>query len=308
MYMIQYFVRHSIGETFQKVTTPPARSVWVFGNNITQADLDEVEERYGMDGNILRDVLDKHELPRVEANHAGLYVFVRVATRTPHGDLVTSPLLLAVKGSVFVSLSAGEHGEHSDFAAKVPVRSNDSIGLLLAMFASVVSEYESLMQQTAKYIKDTGRRLQTHDVTNADFIHFVTIESNLNEYHMNLSNMLVVSERLYETIESPGERESLGDILLHIRQNLVAIDSHTQNVASIRNAYSTIANNILNQRMKTLTALTVLIALPNVFYGMYGMNVALPFQDAPIAFLVIFSFTVLLILTVYILAKRFKVF
>lgn len=306
--MIQYFVRHSIGETFQKVATPPSRGVWAFGSNVTQLDLDGLEERYGLDGNILRDVLDKHELPRVEANHAGLYVFVRVAYRTAHGDLATSPLLLAVKGSVFVSLSAGEHGEHSDFASKVPIRSSDAVGLLLAMFASVVSEYEELMIHTAKYIHDTGRRLKSHEVTNADFIHFVTIESDLNEYHMNLSNMLVVAERLYETIESPAERESLGDILLHIRQNLVAIDSHGQNVSSIRNAYSTIANNVLNQRMKTLTVLTVLIALPNVFYGMYGMNVALPFQDQPWAYMVVVGFTVLLILSIYGLAKRFKVF
>lgn len=306
--MIQYFIRHSVGETFQKVVTPPSRAVWVFGNNVTQAELDGLAQRYGLDGNILRDVLDTHELPRVEANHAGLYVFVRVAYRTARGELLTSPLLLAVKGSVFVSLSAGEHGEHSDFAAKVPVRSSDAVGLLLAMFASVVGEYDELIIQTAKYIKDTGRRLKSHEVTNADFIHFVTIESNLNEYHMNLSNMLAVAERLYETIESPSERESLGDILLHIRQNLVAIDSHSQNVVSIRNAYSTIADNVLNQRMKTLTALTVLIALPNVFYGMYGMNVVLPFQDQPWAYLVIVGFTVLLILIIYGIAKRFKVF
>lgn len=306
--MIQYFIRHSVGETFQKVVMPPSKAVWVVGSNVTQEDLDGLERRYGLDGNILRDVLDTHELPRVEANHAGLYVFVRVARRTTHGELVTSPLLLAVKGSVFVSLSAGEHGEHLDFATKVPIRANDALGLLLAMFASVVGEYDELVIQTAKFVKDTGRRLKTHEVTTADFIHFVTIESNLNEYHMNLSNMLVVAERLYETIDSPSERESLGDILLHIRQNLVAIDSYGQNVVSIRNAYSTIADNALNQRMKTLTALTVLIALPNVFYGMYGMNVALPFQDQPLAYVAILGFSVLLILTVYAVAKRLKVF
>ena len=60
--------------------------------------------------------------------------------------------------------------------------------------------------------------------------------------------------------------------------------------------------------MKTLTVLTVLIALPNVFYGMYGMNVPLPFEKEPWAYGAIVLFTVLLIFLVYSLAKRFRVF
>jgi Mg2+ and Co2+ transporter CorA len=32
--------------------------------------------------------------------------------------------------------------------------------------------------------------------------------------------------------------------------------------------------------MKWLTAATVAIALPNVFFGMYGMNIDLPFQES----------------------------
>jgi magnesium transporter len=77
---------------------------------------------------------------------------------------------------------------------------------------------------------------------------------------------------------------------------------------SIRNAYGTIANNVLNQRMKTLTMLTLLIALPNVFYGMYGMNVDLPFQHEPWLYIVIVVFTLALILIVYWVAKRRHVF
>jgi len=77
---------------------------------------------------------------------------------------------------------------------------------------------------------------------------------------------------------------------------------------SIRNAYSTIADNSLNIRIKKLTVLTVLITLPNVFFGMYGMNVLLPFQDSPWAYGVIVGFTGILILLVYVLAKRFRLF
>ena len=86
------------------------------------------------------------------------------------------------------------------------------------------------------------------------------------------------------------------------------LSSHSQSVESIRNAYSTVANNALNQRMKTLTVFTVLIALPNVFYGMYGMNVVLPYADSSWAYAVIVSFTIILLLAVYLLGKRLRIF
>jgi magnesium transporter len=261
-----------------------------------------------MDFNVLRDVLDVNELPRVEMHDDGLYVFVRTAQRGKHGQVVTTPVLLAVQDSVFVNVSIATT---TDYKLATPVLSavdTSTTGLLLGMFATVVSEYEALMQRTARHIFNTGRRLRTHEVTNQDFITFVTVEDNLNEYRMNLSGMLVVAERLKDAYHEPKDHEAIEDVLLYIRQLLVSIDSHNQTITSIRNAYGTIANNVLNQRMKTLTVFTVLIALPNVFYGMYGMNVVLPFQDSPWAYSVIVVFTIVVLLGVYLLAKKLKVF
>ena len=60
--------------------------------------------------------------------------------------------------------------------------------------------------------------------------------------------------------------------------------------------------------MKTLTVFTVLITLPNVFYGMYGMNIALPFANAPWAYAAIVGFTFVLILAVFMIAKKLRIF
>ena len=306
--MLKYYVRRSDGEAYQLVTTPPVENVWIHGEGVDETDLRLLSTTYGMNFNVLRDVLDVNELPRVESHDEGLYVFVRTAQRGKHGQVVTTPVLLAVKGTVFANVSIASM---TDYKLATPVltaqQGATTTSLLLGMFATVVSEYEELMQRTARYIFNTGRRLRTHEVTNQDFIAFVTVEDNLNEYRMNLSGMLVVAERLRETVQDRSDKEALDDILLYIRQLLVSIERHNQTVTSIRNAYGTIANNVLNQRMKTLTVLTVMITLPNVFYGMYGMNVPLPFQDEVWMYTNIVIFTVVITIAVYLLAKRFKV-
>ncbi|HET8883868.1 MAG TPA: CorA family divalent cation transporter [Candidatus Saccharimonadales bacterium] len=305
--MLKYYVKRSDGEVYQQVTTPPHENAWIHGEGVNEADLHLLAKTYDMDFNALRDVLDINELPRVEMHHESLYVFVRTAQRGKHGQVITTPLLLAVKGSVFANLSIATIA-NDKLAAPLSGQQTNTTSLLLDTFATVVSEYEELIQRTARYIFNTGHRLRTHEVKNEDFITFVTVEDNLNEYRMNLSGMLVVAERLRETLRDTDDKESIEDVLLYIRQLLVSIDSHNQTITSIRNAYGTIANNVLNQRMKTLTVLTVLIALPNVFYGMFGMNVLLPFTDEPWAYSAIVVFTIVVTFGVYILAKRFKVF
>jgi len=307
MYMLKYYVRRSAGEELQPVAHPPGENVWVHANTVTDHELHELADAFSMDLNVLRDVLDRHELPRVEMNDGGMYVFMRTASKDKHGTLVTAPLLLAVKGTVFANIS------HMpiDMNLATPshlTRKETPIGFLLGTFAAVVSEYEELMKRSGKYINDTGNRLQTHEVTNRDFVKFVTVEDDLNEYNMNLNSMLVVAERLHTTFKVHGDREAVEDIMLYIRQLIVAIESQQQSITSIRNAYSTIANNTLNQRMKILTVLTLIVALPNVLFGMYGMNVQLPLQDAPWAYTAVVSASIVVMLLVLTITRKKGIF
>ena len=97
------------------------------------------------------------------------------------------------------------------------------------------------------------RRLNRHEVKNVDFIQFVAIEDSLNEYRGSLEGLSRVVAQLRENrrgVFRPRDLESLEDIDLHIQQILVAISSSVHTISSIQNAYSTIANNVLNQRMK----------------------------------------------------------
>jgi magnesium transporter len=302
--MLKYYVRRSEGEEFQSVTKPPADNVWIHGEAITYDELHFLSHTYGMDINVLHDVLDQNELPRVEVKPNGLYVFARMVQRGKHGKIVTTPVLLVVKDTVFVNVSTALTTDRKLAAPGIVEQSKDTVGLMLGTFAAVISEYEDLMQRTARYVHDTGQRLRSHEVTNDDFIRFVTIEANLNEYLMNLNSMMVVAERLREILRESNDKEAIEDILLYIRQLVVSIQSHNQSITSIRNAYGTIANNVLNQRMKTLTALTLLIALPNVFYGMYGMNIALPFQEHAWAYPTIITFSVVVVILVFAIARK----
>lgn len=310
--MIRYYAKHSLSEDFQIITQPRGTGVWAHGEEVTAADIESITRHYSLNPNIVRDIQDADELPRVEYSDGALYVFLRVPRFTKRGEVMTSPFLSVTHKDMYITLARDTASTPQKIIdANLPIRTSDTKALLLATLAAIIDEYEMLIRHTARSIKDVQHRLRSHEVGNRDFIRFVTIEDNLNEYRMNLDGMHAITERLRENrydIFTVSDLEAIDDAALHIQQLIVSTRSHGQSVTSIRNAYSTVANITLNQRMKLLTMLTVLVALPNVFYGMYGMNVALPFADEPWAYAAIVTFTFLLILFAYLLVRRFKVF
>lgn len=313
--MLRYFAKYSPAEEFRELSVlPPEGGVWVYADHPTGQELAELAGRFQLDENIVRDLHDREELPRVERSGDAVYVFLRSAGRSKHGEVLTSPLLSIITPKAFITLTA----ENTLAAEKImaatghsAMRTSDGPALVLSTLVAVVVEYEELIQRTNRYIKDIGHRLRTHEVDNSDFIHFVTVEHNLNEFSQNLNEMMVIAERLlggkYFKI-SAKDQEALDDVLLHMKQLVTGVKSSGLTLASIREAYSTISNNTLNRRIKTLTVFTVLITLPNVLFGMYGMNIALPLQESPWAYGLIVLFTITLVLVVYAIAKRARVF
>lgn len=307
--MLRFYVKKSFNEEPQEVSVPPAERAWIYGSDVIDSELSELATTYDLDLNTLRDVRDLHELPHVENGKGALYVFVRTPRQLSDGSVVSVPLLSVLKGTNLFSLSSkayftpDEMFEHMNFS----MRSNKQV--LLQLLSYVVLRYEHYIHQTDKYIRGAKRRLRTHEVDNKDFIRFVTVEADLNEYRTNLSAIQALLTRLHDNKHaffSEKDCEFIEDIILHSNQLLVMVDSHFYAVDSIRNAYSTISNNNLNRRMKALTLLTVFITLPNVVFGMYGMNVALPGQNEPLLFLWITGITATVILISYLIARRFR--
>lgn len=308
--MIAYYAKRSGGETFDRFTRPVSSGMWIDGNNLKIDELSDVVKRYELEQNIVYDVRDRQELSRVEYADGDAYVFLRTPWLAKSGHVASAPLLAITRKNQFFTL--GFHDTVSpESVARVALNGKaryTSGDLLLGVIATCIAQYQDLLKHTERSINDTASRLKSHEVTNRDFVHFVVVEDNLTTYRMNLSGILSVVQRLKE---ARGEKlridqEALDDVSLQIQQLLVAVESYRGRVDSVRNAYSTIANNTLNQRVKTLTVLTILIALPNVFYGMYGMNVNLPFEDEWWAYPAVVGFTAILILIVYLAAKRSK--
>jgi magnesium transporter len=58
-------------------------------------------------------------------------------------------------------------------------------------------------------------------------------------------------------------------------------------------AFASIISNNLNVIIKLLTTVTIILMIPTLFSSIYGMNVALPFQESPFAFFLVIGLSVI---------------
>ncbi len=99
--------------------------------------------------------------------------------------------------------------------------------------------------------------------------------------------------------------EWMQDILTESHQAEMMIGQESKMLQQLNESYSAIISNNLNVTMKILTSLTIIITIPTIIAGLWGMNVALPLDDRPSAFTILCLMSLAICLIVaYILKKK----
>jgi magnesium transporter len=76
----------------------------------------------------------------------------------------------------------------------------------------------------------------------------------------------------------------LEDVIIDTRQAIEMVDMHRMILEAMMEGFASIINNNLNLVMKFLAAITIIMAIPTMIGGLWGMNVPVPFGNNPYGF------------------------
>lgn len=297
--MIKYFYKSLRTEQLQELEKPQ-RGTWVHAEAPTEAELEALATRFKLDTGYLEDALDEDEMPRLERDQDQSYIFIRYPYRTQEGDMDTAPLLIMFDSEVLLTVSPFHlPAVDSLLRSRTSFATTQRAKLLLLILSNISEQYESSIALTSRKIKSIRTRLRNQGITNNDLIDFVILEDELNEFLASLLPTNATLRRLLVGRYIPlfeEDQDIVEDLLLNNEQSIEAIRSNLRSISNIRDAYTAISSNNLNHTITVLTLATILVALPNVFFGMYGMNIPLPFQKDALMFPVLLIFNALLIL------------
>lgn len=305
--MVKYYYRNLQSSTMSELDRVK-RGVWVMVENPSTSEIATLAKKLHLEIGHIEDALDEDEMPRLEREGGQSYIFVRYPFKTIEGDMDTAPLLIMLSQDNVMTVSKNPIKLFEKFVSgKNAVVTTQRTKLLLLLLADISQAYDSHIRRTTRRIKQIRTRLRNQKITNQDLIDFVLLEDELNEFLASLMPNNATLRRLLAGRYVPlfeEDQDIVEDLLLINDQSIEAIRANLRSIDNIRNAHTAISSNNLNKTITFLTLATIMVALPNVFFGMYGMNISLPFQNNHWAFIALIGLNISLIAIIMGFAKK----
>ena len=289
------------------VVDEPVDGSWIHLESPSEVELETIAEQYSLDIDLLRDGVDPNESPRIERDGDAVYIYTRFCL--PEAEKMTTAPLLIMHGKGIVLTISQRQFSYVDqlISGSTEIITSKRARLVIEILSSINAGYKRRINTVSRKIWQTRARLDKAQIANEDFIAFIDIEEDLNDFLLVLEPMAAVLNsllngrfmRLYEEDKDIIEDLSLGN------QELTQLaQSRLSTLRNIREAYSTITANNLNRVFKLMTSITILMGIFTLITGIYSMNIKLPGASDPNVFWIIIIVTSTLIGSVAVYFKR----
>lgn len=262
---------------------------------------------WGILPDLIHNSLDLDENARMERDEDEGYIFIllRVPFFQGHTNDIpytTIPIGIIIKPNFVVTISKFEHeifrticnGKYRLLKTAKRYR------FVLYIFLETATRYLAYLREINRMVDHLEDCLQ-QSTRNHELLELLKYQKSLTYFSTALRSNEVMMERLQRTRlfnQYEEDQELLEDVLTENQQAIQMVNTITDILASMMDAFASIISNNLNVIMKALAALTIIVNIPTIVASFVGMNVEIPGNEShPFAFfgIVIFSLVIALI-------------
>ena len=175
--------------------------------------------------------------------------------------------------------------------------------ILFRTATSYLTYLKSINRETDK----TEDRLQK-SMKNQELIKLLSLQKSLVYFTTSLkSNELVMEKLLRGNIIKmyDEDQDILEDAIVENKQAIEMGSIYRDILSGTMDAYASVISNNLNIVMKFLTSITIVLSIPAIIAGLWGMNVInLPFSESPYGFWIIIGLAFLISLLSLLYMKK----
>lgn len=288
---------------------------WIKVTNPTDDDLSLLKERFAVPPDFSHDAEDIEERPRVDQEDNWLLVFVRVPCKNAdhEGNTVfsTAPLVVMIRDDVFITVNYYDTVVLDDFiqwSNRRRINNCKGYDLLLSLMLSTSVWYLKYLKQMNAIMSAAEQRLE-QKMDNDELMRTMGLGKYLIYFITSLKGNLTVLTRIKKRLRAlPHDEDLLDDVEIETQQALDTASIYNEILERQQETYSSIIGNNLNRIMKTLTVVTILLMIPTVVAGYYGMNVPNGMESHWLGFPLAVIISVLLMAIGYIFIRHSKFF
>ncbi|MDM8311227.1 magnesium transporter [Clostridium cadaveris] len=287
--------------------------------NVTAPSDEEIillSKKTGVSMEFLRSPLDDEETSRIEQDGSNVLVIVDIPfTEMEDNSLTYDTYPLAIihteKNIITVCLKNSKiitdfiDGKiHSFYTFK---RSR----FILQILSRVATYYLLYLRQIDKKSLMIEKKLHK-SMKNKELIQMLSLEKSLVYFSTSLKSNEITLEKMLKMDlmqRYPEDNDVLEDVIIENKQAIEMANIYSDILSGTMDAFASVIANNLNIVMKVLASVTIVMSIPNMVSGLFGMNVSgIPLSGTGNGFAIILGGITILCILVTIFLNKMDMF
>ncbi len=263
--------------------------------------------KFEVDLEDLQDLLDLDERPRIQIEDKFTMVVLRVPVdlNDPNREQSTAPIGIFTNGRDIIVMQHQVVPLKKKRLRHLIRRSTTASEIIYNQWEIVIHSFETVLDIIEATIKNTEQTIQK-DLYPSHMDQFFQLSRDAIFVDAALKgNMRVLRgmKRLHRFGKMILDEDRLEELEVDLQQQIELSTIYRELIENAMEIYDSIVGHNLNTVMKTLTAVSLLVSVPTLVASIYGMNVGLPLEQDPLAFIVVVLASFILTIPFYLFLR-----
>ena len=280
---------------------------WVNVGNPDHEDFEKLQNKYKIDEDTISDILDPDEQPRLELEDDYKVIIVRFPIINRETDTLwhTEPLSIIYSATRVITVCR----KRCDLLDKIKKDEKTSREeFILNIIYYIAESYLRFLKELNKRVLESKKALNAR-IHRRDLMALLEVENSYTLYMAGIKGNVSVLDKLEKMrgfIKNEDAAELIEDARIELFQATEVVTSYSKMLKSIKETFESVINMDSNKYINRLTMWNIILVVPTVVVGYYGMNMKLPFAEYDSTSLVIFLAIMILLLgfAFFTLARR----
>lgn len=256
------------------------KGCWINVIQPTAQEIVRLSEEFKMPEDIIQDILDVDERSRVEFDDSWSLVIMRIPVENSNNGIPfqTTPLGIYMTGDFTLTICI-QKNEILPSEQPSPYREqyrkvNDVLNFILRLFLRSGNTYlkylKQINQQTSSIEQDLEKSIKNRELNKLlkmekCLVYFIT--------SIKANEIVLAKLRNSKRLTTEIHEDLLEDAMIVNKQALEMAQIYSDIQSGMMDAFASVISNNLNDVMKQLTLISIILMIPTLIASIFGMNV-----------------------------------
>lgn len=263
-----------------------------------------------MPADFLDSIADVDENSRFDHDREWQMIILRIPCKTPKGraPYVTVPIGIIWTQEILITVCYHKTELIDDFIEYTHRRETQITSqadfVFRLLYSSCYWYLRYLKEMNHAYAKATSQLKLS--VRNDDLMILQQLQTSLVYFSTSLKGNATLVERLKHVFDNEYDPDLVDDVEIDLHQADNTVSIYMDILDSTLDTYASIISNNVNDIMKKMTGISIVLMMPTLVASFYGMNVTIQGASAPWAFWAIAGGSLAISLILYLVLRHFR--